>query len=206
MTHNYYVGLDVHKETISISHALEGSREEATYHGQCSGSIAAVTKALQKLAEKLNVEFIHLKVCYEASPTGFVIARHLLRNCLKNSRLAGIDLRAVRENELRMWVHCWIFKHFMDCVIHLSFAGPLRRPVPAIFKTASQKGVDCVLMSPSKTERKPGDKIKTDKSDACNIASPLSQRRHHPTSKSTQPYQRGRTSITGLRLELRKIM
>jgi transposase len=111
MTQTYYVGLDVHKETISIAHALGGSREESTYHGQCSGSIAAVTKALEKLAEKLKVEFGDLKVCYEAGPTGFVIARHLIK-----------------------------------------------------------KGVDCVLMSPSKTERKPGDKIKTDKRDACNIA------------------------------------
>ena len=111
MTHVYYVGLDVHKETISIAYALAGSREEATYHGQCTGSIASVTKALQKLAEKLKVEFEELKVCYEAGPTGFVIARHLIK-----------------------------------------------------------KSLECVLMSPSKTERKPGDKIKTDKRDACNIA------------------------------------
>ena len=95
----------------SIAHALGGSCEESTYHGQCSGSIVAVTKALQKLAEKLKVEFCDLKVCYEAGSTGFVIARYLIKN-----------------------------------------------------------DVDCVLMSPSKTERKPGDKIKTDKRDACNIA------------------------------------
>ena len=47
----------------SIAHALGGSCEESTYHGQCSGSIVAVTKALQKLAEKLKVEFCDLKVC-----------------------------------------------------------------------------------------------------------------------------------------------
>ena len=57
MTHTYYVGLDAHKETISIAHALGGIRDDATCHGQCSGSIAAVVKALQKLAEKLEVEF-----------------------------------------------------------------------------------------------------------------------------------------------------
>ena len=107
----YYVGLDVHKETISIAYALGGSRDDATYHGQCGGSVAAAVKALQKLAEKLKIEFRDLKVCYEAGPTGFVLARQLIK-----------------------------------------------------------KGVDCVLMSPSKTERKPGDKIKTDKRDACNIA------------------------------------
>jgi transposase len=111
MTHTYYVGLDVHKETISIAHALGESRDEPTYHGECGGSIAAATRALQKLAEKLNVKFTDLKVCYEAGPTGFVLARHLIK-----------------------------------------------------------KGIDCVLMSPSKTERKPGDKIKTDKRDSCNIA------------------------------------
>jgi hypothetical protein len=79
MTHNYYVGLDIHKETISIAYAHGGTREEATYHGQSFGSIAAVTKALEKLAEKLNVEFIQLKVCFKAGPTGFVIARYLGR-------------------------------------------------------------------------------------------------------------------------------
>jgi hypothetical protein len=44
---------------------------------------------------------------------------------------------AGRENKLRMWVYGWIFRHYMDCVIHLSFTGPLRKPVPAIFKTSS---------------------------------------------------------------------
>ena len=111
MTITYYVGLDVHKETISIAYALAGSRENPNYHGQCSGSIASVTNALKKLADELKVEFQALKVCYEAGPTCFVIARHLIK-----------------------------------------------------------KSLDCVLMSPSKTERKPGDKIKTDKRDACDIA------------------------------------
>ena len=39
---NYYVGLDVHKKTISRDYALAGSREGATYHGQCYGSIPTV--------------------------------------------------------------------------------------------------------------------------------------------------------------------
>ena len=111
MKNTYYVGLDVHKETISIAYALEGSPEDATYHRHYSSSITSVTNALQKLAEKLKVEFLALKVCYEAGPTGFVIARHLIK-----------------------------------------------------------KSLDCVLVSPSKTERKPGDKITTDKRNACNIA------------------------------------
>jgi transposase len=111
MTNTYYIGLDVHKETISIAYALGGTREDPVYHGQCGGSVLSAERSLRKLAEKLGVGFTSLKVCYEAGPTGFVLARRL--------------------NSL---------------------------------------GLECVLMSPSKTERKPNEKIKTDKRDSCKIA------------------------------------
>ena len=111
MTKTYYIGLDVHKETIAIAYAAEGTREESVYHAQCGGSVLSAVRTLRKLAKQLHVEFRSLKVCYEAGPTGFVLARRLIRY-----------------------------------------------------------GLDCVLMSPSKTERKPNDKIKTDKRDACKIA------------------------------------
>ena len=111
MKNTYYIGLDVHKETIAIAHACDAGREDGVYHGQCGGSIPVAVRALRKLAEKLEVEFRDLKVCYEAGPTGFVLARRLIRY-----------------------------------------------------------GLDCVLMSPSKTERKPNEKIKTDRRDACKIA------------------------------------
>jgi len=111
MNRTYYIGLDVHKETIAIAYACGANREDATYHGQCGGSVPTAEKTLRKLAEKLGIEFRDLKICYEAGPTGFVLARRLIR-----------------------------------------------------------LGLDCVLMSPSKTERKPNEKIKTDKRDACKIA------------------------------------
>jgi len=107
----YYIGLDVHKETIAIASACGGNREDAVYYGQCGGSVLVAVRTLRKLAKQLGVEFRELKVCYEAGPTGFVLARRLIRY-----------------------------------------------------------GVDCVLMAPSKTERKPNEKIKTDKRDACKIA------------------------------------
>jgi hypothetical protein len=103
MKNTYYIGLDVHKETIAIAYASGAGREDGTYHGQCGGSIPAAVNALRRLADKLGVGFRDLKVCYEAGPTGFVLARRLIRY-----------------------------------------------------------GLHCVLMSPSKTERKPNDKIKTD--------------------------------------------
>lgn len=111
MTNTYDIGLDVHKESIAIAHALGGSRKEAVYHGSCGGSNLAAERALRALAKKLEVGFKDLKVCYEAGPTGFVLARRLRK-----------------------------------------------------------LGLECVLMSPSKTQRKPNEKVKTDKRDAKNIA------------------------------------
>ncbi len=107
----YYIGLDVHKETIAIAYTHSRSRDKATYFGQCGGSNDALVRNLKKLAKELGVAFKDLKVCYEAGPTGFVLARRLI-----------------------------------------------------------QLGVDCIICSPSKSERKPGDLIKTDKRDAIKLA------------------------------------
>jgi len=107
----YYIGLDVHKETVAIAHIKSTSRSKAILYGTCGGSNAAVERALRKLAKQLRVKFQDLKVCYEAGPTGFVLGRRLI-----------------------------------------------------------QLGVECVLCSPSKTERKPGEKVKTDKRDAQKLA------------------------------------
>ena len=107
----YYIGLDVHKESVAIAYSKLNSRSEAIYHGTCGGSNPAVEKALRKLAKQLKVKFQDLNICYEAGPTGFVLGRRLI-----------------------------------------------------------QLGLDCVLCAPSKTERKLGDKIKTDKRDALKLA------------------------------------
>ncbi len=107
----HYIGLDVHKETIAIAYTCEGSRQQATYHGTCGGSNLAVERALGKLAKQLGVKLQDLSICYEAGPTGFVLARRL-----------------------------------------------------------RQLNVHCVVLSPSQTQRKPNEKIKTDKRDAKKIA------------------------------------
>jgi transposase len=111
MNSTYYIGLDVHKEKTAIAYALEGSREDAIYYGTCGGSVPNTEVILRRLARKLGVDFKDLKVCYEAGPTGFVLARRLL---------------------------------------HL--------------------GLECVVIAPTKTERKPGEKIKTDRRDAQKLA------------------------------------
>ena len=66
----YYIGLDVHKDTIAIAHTFSGSRSEATYYGECGGSNLALERALRKLAKQLGVKLQDFKVCYEAGPTG----------------------------------------------------------------------------------------------------------------------------------------
>ncbi len=111
MKKKYYIGLDVHKDSIAIAYTQAGSRAVPTYHGECGGSNLAAERALRALAKKLGVTLKELNVCYEAGPTGFVLARRL-----------------------------------------------------------RQLKVHCVVMSPSKTERKPNERIKTDKRDARNIA------------------------------------
>ena len=111
MHKTYYIGLDVHKDSIAIAYTSEGSRDEAAYYGECGGSILAAERTLRKIAKQLGEKLKDLKVCYEAGPTGFVLARRLI-----------------------------------------------------------QLGVDCQLMAPSKTQRKPTEPIKTDKRDAKLIA------------------------------------
>ena len=111
MNEEYYIGLDVHKQTVAIAYALGGSREDATYHGTCKGSVLSVERSLRRLAKQLGLPFKDLKVCYEAGPTGFVLQRHL-----------------------------------------------------------ASYGIECAVMAPTKTTRKPGEKVKTDKRDARKIA------------------------------------
>ena len=77
MTKTYYIGLDVHKDSIAIAYTHEGSRQEDLLHGSCGGSNLAVERALRTLAIKPGLKIHDLKVCYEAGPTTFVLAPRL---------------------------------------------------------------------------------------------------------------------------------
>src|SRR5579871_25158 len=68
----YYVGLDVHKETIAVSIAPEGSTEVRRY-----GIIGGTLDAMDKLSKKLSKEGVELRFVYEAGPCGFVLCRYL---------------------------------------------------------------------------------------------------------------------------------
>ena len=65
MKKQYYIGLDVHKNTIAIAYTHSESRSEATYWATCSGSNLTCERKLRKLTKELGVKFQDLNVCYE---------------------------------------------------------------------------------------------------------------------------------------------
>src|SRR5258706_421344 len=101
-----HVGLDVHKESIDVALAPEGSTEIRHY-----GTIGGDLVSLDKVVRKLNSEDVRLSVAYEAGPCGFEIYRY--------------------------------------------------------FK---KKGIDCIVVAPSRIPRKPADRVKTDRRDAQTLA------------------------------------
>ena len=67
-----FVGLDVHAKNITIALA-EGGGGEARLYGTIANDLHALEKVFAKL--KKAHPGTELRVCYEAGPTGFVIAR-----------------------------------------------------------------------------------------------------------------------------------
>jgi transposase len=67
-----FVGLDVHAKTITVALA-EGGGGEARLYGALANDLHALEKVFARL-KKAHPES-ELRVCYEAGPTGFVLAR-----------------------------------------------------------------------------------------------------------------------------------
>ena len=68
-----YLGLDVHKDSITIAIADPGSKGEVRPFGTISNDMHAVEKALNRIRKAHPGA--NLEVAYEAGPCGFVIAR-----------------------------------------------------------------------------------------------------------------------------------
>ena len=102
-----FIGLDVHKKSLSVAVADGGVGSEVRFAGTISNTAGALTKLADRLARKGGV----LSFCYEAGPCGYGVYRHL----------RGL-------------------------------------------------GHDCVVVAPSLIPRRPGDRVKTDRRDAVNLA------------------------------------
>ena len=68
-----YVGLDVHKDTITVALAESGKRAEVREYGKIANTPAAFRALLGKLARGGGT----LRFCYEAGPCGYGIHRQL---------------------------------------------------------------------------------------------------------------------------------
>ena len=102
-----FVGMDVHKESIEIAIAEDGTNGEIRRYGKIGGTFDALKKALRKLVSQGRT----LHFCYEAGPCGYELYRFL-----------------------------------------------------------TGEGHVCVVVAPSLIPKKPGDKVKTDKRDAVQLA------------------------------------
>jgi transposase len=101
-----FIGLDVHKDSISVAVAKGGSFEPAVSLGKIAHDVPRLLKLLTRRGP-----FEELHVAYEAGPTGYGLCR---------------ELRAQK--------------------------------------------IDCIVVAPSKTPVRPGDRVKTDRKDAEKLA------------------------------------
>lgn len=68
-----YVGLDVHKDSITIAIANDGRDGDVRVYGKIANDLGQIDKVMRKLISK-NCE---LHCVYEAGPCGYPIYRHL---------------------------------------------------------------------------------------------------------------------------------
>jgi len=102
-----FVGLDVHKEHITVAYVSDEPQAETIYVGPIGPRPADIDKLIRRLRSKTA----QVIFAYEAGPCGYVLYRHL-----------------------------------------------------------STKGYRCLVVAPSLIPRKPGDRVKTDRRDAVQLA------------------------------------
>lgn len=74
------IGLDVHKETITVAVTTARETGKATLYGRIANTTAAIEKLAKSLRDAGSGE---LRFCYEAGPCGYGVRR------MERSRLHG---------------------------------------------------------------------------------------------------------------------
>jgi len=72
-----YIGIDSHKASNSVAFAFHGTKPPE-YIGKYSADIGRFMSSLYKVMRKHDLGKDEVKLCYEAGPTGFVLARRLI--------------------------------------------------------------------------------------------------------------------------------
>ena len=70
-----FVGLDVHKDSISVAHVGDDRRAEVDYVGRIGTKPADIDRLMRRLEDKAE----RVVVAYEAGPTGYGLHRQLTR-------------------------------------------------------------------------------------------------------------------------------
>ena len=83
-----YVGLDVHKESITVAYAIGMGEVELL------GKIGTTKTDIDRLCKRLQSKARHVHVVYEAGPCGYGLYRQLVAERI---RLHGV--RAVADSE-----------------------------------------------------------------------------------------------------------
>lgn len=71
-----YLGLDAHADSIVISVALADG-QPAEHYGKAPADLNGFLRTLRRALKKYGLEKEDVQLCYEAGPTGFVLARRL---------------------------------------------------------------------------------------------------------------------------------
>jgi len=73
-----YIGIDAHKESNSLALAFTGTNAPE-YYGKVSSDLNRFIKAIRGIQKKHGLAKDEVALCYEAGPTGFVLARRMIK-------------------------------------------------------------------------------------------------------------------------------
>jgi hypothetical protein len=97
----FFVGLDVHKESTSIS-VCEADREASQFRGTIGHDVPALLKVLRKL----GVPATQL-VAYEAGPTGYGLYRRLIPQRAGDAMVSVLSSRVLGKQPADQLVKKW---------------------------------------------------------------------------------------------------